>query len=360
MDLTNFSVKDFVMYEPFQKWVLRSDEITNSFWEDWARRNPEKRKEIEEARSIILALNQEEAPDFNDEMTEVWESIDNTIEQDERESLNRGNLKVIPINQSGSLPTGKTVRPIWQKVAGIAASLLFILVSYYYLAYYHPYIEYRTEFGETKKIVLPDNSIVTLNANTRIKFLEDWEKIDTREVWIEGEAFFSVVHTKNNQKFQVHSGNLDVEVLGTKFNVNNRRNKTQVTLSSGKIKLNIKTRDTVKNIIMNPGEFVEISRSSSINKKVVDSEKYTSWRNNKLQFNNTPLNEIMEILEDNYGLEVELRDPTLWNREFTAVYPADDLSILLQALAKSFNLNIIKKNNKISLEPRKTDPMENN
>ena len=111
---------------------------------------------------------------------------------------------------------------------------------------------------------------------------------------------------------------------------------------------------------MNPGEFVEISKSSSINKKMVDSEKYTSWRNNKLQFNNTPLNEIMEILEDNYGLEVELRDPTLQNREFTAVYPADDLGILLQALAKSFNLNIIKKNNKISLEPKKTNQMENN
>ena len=360
MDLFKFSVKDFVLYEPFQKWVLDSDDDTDAFWENWLQMHPEKWEEVEEARSMILTLHKGQEEDLDDRFAEVWDDINQTIDLEEEVLAEEEGMKVIPLNQPHSVSNRNTAWPLWGKAAGIAAGLLCILVSYYFLVQYDRYVEYKTEFGETKKVVLPDNSVVTLNANSTVKYLADWEEMEKREVWIEGEAFFSIVHTSDDQKFQVHSGNLDVEVLGTKFNVNNRRNRTQVTLSSGKIKLNIKTRDTIRNVIMNPGEFVEVSRNSAINKKTVDSEKYTSWRNNKLQFNNTPLIEIVEILEDNYGLQVELRDPALGNREFTAVYPADDLGILLQALAKSFDLNIIKKKNKISLEPKKANQVENN
>jgi ferric-dicitrate binding protein FerR (iron transport regulator) len=71
---------------------------------------------------------------------------------------------------------------------------------------------------------LPDNSTVILNANSSLRYQENWEAELLREVWVDGEAFFSVVHTHNHQRFRVNvTDDLKVEVLGTEFNVKDRR-----------------------------------------------------------------------------------------------------------------------------------------
>ncbi|MDH5604944.1 MAG: hypothetical protein OEY51_13430, partial [Cyclobacteriaceae bacterium] len=98
-----------------------------------------------------------------------------------------------------------------------------------------------------------------------------------------------------------------------------------------------------------PGELVEVSGDQNFEKKRVESEIYTSWRNNRLQFNNTKLSELVIILKENYGLEVILADDGLRNREFTAVYPADDLGVLFKALAKSFDLKVERRGDTIIL-----------
>ncbi|HZB14371.1 MAG TPA: FecR domain-containing protein, partial [Chryseolinea sp.] len=79
--------------------------------------------------------------------------------------------------------------------------------------------EVETKYGERRTIVLPDESTVVLNGNSKLKYSKNWSAEQVREVWIDGEGFFAVQHTKSHQKFVVHTGEgLSVEVLGTKFN----------------------------------------------------------------------------------------------------------------------------------------------
>ncbi len=99
------------------------------------------------------------------------------------------------------------------------------------------YRTYRTGAGETKNLLLADHSRVTLNANTSLKVSRNWFSGDRREVWLTGEAFFNIQKTPDRQRFTVHTATLTVEVLGTKFNVTDRRRKTRVVLQEGKVKV---------------------------------------------------------------------------------------------------------------------------
>lgn len=220
-----------------------------------------------------------------------------------------------------------------------AASVIVILsISFYMLNDTIFYKSYHSQEGAIRSVILEDGSKVTLNANSLIRVQRDFTGDENREVWIEGEAFFEITRKSDLRKFIVHTENLDVEVLGTKFNINNRRGKTEVTLDEGKVKLVSKDQ---KVLIMKPGEQVSLSENQgSFKKQVVTPEKAKAWRANKLVFDNTPLAEVSQIIQDYYGLEVILEDSVLASRHFTGTLPNDDLDVILMALSTAYNIEI--------------------
>ena len=90
----------------------------------------------------------------------------------------------------------------------------------------------NTDYGKISRLVVPDSSVVVLNANSTIKYEKKWDKNAPRELWLNGEAFFDVKHLDNDHKienyerFIVHTNNTTVEVLGTSFDIRERRGRT--------------------------------------------------------------------------------------------------------------------------------------
>jgi transmembrane sensor len=240
----------------------------------------------------------------------------------------------------------------WIRMAAVFVLLLVATVTYYFIQPQQNFKTYHTGFGEIRTITLPDHSSVKLNANSRLKILNNWASGDAREVMLEGEAFFSVTHTENNQKFIVHSNDLEVEVLGTEFNVNSRNETTRVVLASGKVKLSLKADKGKENLIMAPGELVEYTQGG-LKKEKVNPQLHTSWRNNKLIFEKAPVHEVIQLLKDNHGLEVVLEDTGLQDQTFTATLPADDVGVLLKALSKSFELDLMREGDQVILKSDK-------
>ena len=347
MPYENYSVYELVMDSSFKKGVKHPTSEEGLFWEAWIAKHPDKEEQVQVARQIILSMNFKTHYLSQADIHAVWKKLDNKIEQ-------RTHVA------SKAPSSGKTAYPIfstWQKVAAVfiglgilSASLLFML--------HDTTVHYTTQYGETKTVVLPDSSTVILNANSTLTYHSNWDSKTLRNVALKGEAFFSVMHTANHQKFIVHTSNLAVEVVGTEFNVNNRRGETQVVLNRGKVKLNLpadategSTGNQPQPVLMKPGELVEYREEShQINKKVVDTEPYISWKDNLLIFEDTPVREIIRVLEDNYGLQVMVKDSTLVNRKFSATYPADDIEVLLRALSKSFSMSVSADNNQVVFE----------
>jgi ferric-dicitrate binding protein FerR (iron transport regulator) len=215
------------------------------------------------------------------------------------------------------------------------------------------HIEYVTAFGETRALVLPDGSQVMLNGNTRLSYSEKWAAQQTREVWLSGEAYFSVKKStdKARSRFIVHTKKLDVEVLGTQFNVSGRKNATQVVLNEGEVKINPGDGAKVPPLIMKPGELLEYSGTQQpIIRKVVNPQMYSSWKFKKMVFEETTLKEIAERIEATYGYRVLFADTALAGRRLTGTIPSDNMDVLLLTLSKLFNLDIRKDQNQLSIK----------
>ena len=211
---------------------------------------------------------------------------------------------------------------------------------------------YSTAYGETQHILLPDSSSVVLNANSTLTISSDWPdesqpaENQMREVWLEGEAFFDVKKMANPTRFIVHTTDLKVEVLGTRFDVNSRQEKTRVVLDEGKV--NLLTRNQPE-LVMKQAELVELSKEHArFQKKLVNPESYISWRHDELIFEATPITEIIDILTYNYGYQVVIRDNTVSQEMiFTGNAPANDITLLLEMLSETFDISISQQEKKI-------------
>ena len=332
-----YSVSEFVLNEYFQQWILQPTVDTNNFWQNFLLENPHKEMEIKAAKEIILRFREDADSPSTTQMNDVWSKI---IQQNNENSEN--NLVVITLKK----------RLHWMSIAASILLMMSILGTVFY--YMNNQKEtYQVAFGENRNITLPDGSIVKLNANSTLKISTDWSDKNTREVWLNGEAFFTVTKKPNqgNSKFIVHTTKVDVEVLGTEFNVSERDTNTNVTLNSGKIKLNVHNNDDIQTIVMSPGEQVSFSSNSlKISKKDVKAEAVSAWVSNRWVLESTSLQEIATKIENTFGFEVVITDAQLANERMTGVIMTNNLDEVLEGISTIYSLKIKREDHKIILD----------
>ena len=335
MHSQNYTLDDLILDPDFIKWVKDENLDNQNKWASWASSNAANADLVSEARDLILELSTDGDTPLQTELTEVWERI---LASNEAYDSQRKPGKLSHLVSS------------WYSVAAVSAAIL--IVSILAAVLLNNEVEYQTAFGQNKTIVLPDNSVVVLNANSSITYSPEWDSEKPREIWLEGEGFFSVTHKKNSQKFVVHTNDLDVQVLGTKFNVNTRRSKTQVVLNSGKVKLYL-ADENKKEVDMKPGELVDFSASDkAVVKKAVVVSKYNAWLDKKLVFEEAPLSEVALTLEENFGYKVKFSNPELADLTFTGTVESGNVNLLLKILQRTFNISITKKEETITISKK--------
>lgn len=351
----DYSVEDFIADASFIDWVMNPESHHTHSWEAWVAQHPERSKDIEEAKQFIRSIGFETHRLPAAAVAHDYRKLKDAIRQ------------TPPVKQ----PPVFMMHPrIWSRVAAVFIGLLTLAFAYYYAVQEPEMVEHITAYGETKTIVLPDSSVATLNANSMIQYPAEWEE---RKVWLQGEAFFDVkkimlydgMENANDRgphlsdqrqanlekvKFTVHTEDVTVEVLGTQFNVNHRRGKTAVVLSSGKVKLTAHTRQDT-GIEMLPGDYVSFSEEQrTFERKQVHAEDYSAWKQNQLVFRNASFTEIATVLKDNYGLPTEFKDPDIARFRYTGTTPADNLNELFTKLSLLFPVKIDRMGNQIIID----------
>ncbi|WP_324670518.1 FecR family protein [Hymenobacter sp. GOD-10R] len=241
----------------------------------------------------------------------------------------------------------------WQWATMAAVVALLVVAGSYWLVptLWQSRLHYATGYGQQQRIVLPDGSEVVLNANSTLETPAVWDPQARREVWLHGEAYFIVAHkaapsvrtiaqAAEPLKFVVHSGPVDVAVLGTKFNVNSRADDTRVVLAEGKVQL---TAPGQPALLMKPGELVDFAPThAAYATRKVNPGLYTAWKEHHYIFDDTPLPEIARLLEDTYGYKVFVQDKALLHKKLTGEINTKNPEVLLYALSKSFGIRIEK------------------
>ena len=160
----------------------------------------------------------------------------------------------------------------------------------------------ETPVGGEYKVQLPDGTKVWLNAASKIVYPEVFND-SIRHVIVSGEAYFEVAHNRE-KPFVVSSGNYDIIVLGTTFNIASYTNDdhSAITLVEGKVK--IKTNNPNEVVYLNPGQQAEYSViNADISVSEVDVKQYTAWKDGMFVFRNETLESIMKKLSRWYDCE---------------------------------------------------------
>ncbi|MBT1698761.1 FecR domain-containing protein [Fulvivirgaceae bacterium PWU4] len=331
-DIEHYTLEDLIQDRSFIEYVEKSNAESISFWEAQRTGHPDKRQMFDAAAWVI------KGPTFNRKT--LPDQVVNAEWQRLSDAINRG----------AQQNTSPWYRYRW--AASVAA--LAFLATFVWLFVLNRDITHATAFGEIAEVSLPDGSSVMLNANSRLSYAASWADDEPREVWLTGEAFFEVKKRNTaDGRFIVHSKNTRVEVLGTSFNVNNRKQETTVVLNTGRVALQKDDdRDTVR-VMMKPGDLVTLSPvTNRVKKQRVNPEIYSSWKDHKFIFDNTPLYEVAILIEENYGKEVLIREESLKNRVLSGEIPVPSIDVLLEALSRSFDIKVTQKDNQIILEKK--------
>lgn len=207
------------------------------------------------------------------------------------------------------------------------------------------YKTYATKFGETRSVELSDGTKVILNANTSMRVPRFGFGENTREVKLNGEAFFNVTHTIDNKRFMVKTEeNFEVMVLGTEFSVYTRQKGGKVLLKKGKVHVLFSEGRQKKELVMKPGDLVTMEKSAAkpILKPNADTQKLIAWTGNRFVFDKTPLSEVANQLQEHYGIRVEIKDNRFANRTVSGTFQPESGEELLTLLSELFDFRLAR------------------
>jgi transmembrane sensor len=202
-------------------------------------------------------------------------------------------------------------------------------------------IEIKAPAWSRVQFSLPDGTTGWLNSNSSIKYNGNF--VTDRNIALRGEAFFNVSKDKK-RPFIVNTNEVNVMVLGTRFNISSYDNEKdiEVVLEEGKLKFS--ENDTKKSYTMSPNDLVIYDKTlKDFSTEVVQPQKYLSWTEGKLVFRNDPLDVIARRLERWYNIEVEVdvSDEDLrWHATFNNEGPTEVLNLMKRSLNLDYRIEM--------------------
>jgi transmembrane sensor len=188
--------------------------------------------------------------------------------------------------------------------------------------------------GMVSQFLLSDGTKVWLNSNSSLQFPSVFTG-DFREVNLKGEAYFDVVKNQK-QPFRVNADELNIEVLGTSFDVANYSDEktTEVVLVEGKVNLTAKKGETDKDIgSLHPGQRgIYFESTGKVVTQEVHVDKYIAWREGNLIFRDDKMEEVVKRLSRWFNVEIIINDSEIKSYIYKANFRNENLEQVLKLL----------------------------
>ena len=311
----------------FTAWARGEDSSNEDYWNSWEKNNPEHAFEFREAVRMYKNLKFRAVNVTNSDVAYSWTKTTEKIKQNE------------PVSR---------FRYFLSQATKVAAVLLlpFMVISGWLFYNQHNLTLKYSNLLENKQVQnmtvvapicarivvdLPDGSKVWLNSGSEITYPIVFNTTE-RRVHLIGEAYFKV--QKSETPFFVSNLGPEVKVYGTEFNVNSYANEDLVTvaLAQGKVSLSSEGKEQ----FIEPGQVSAFNKQNkSITIENTDVAVYSSWREGKYIFRDTPLSSILRILQRQYNVTINLLNPNLGNYRYNATINNESLEQILQLLSIS-------------------------
>jgi len=330
-DFLLFDIYDFLMDKDFIRWVRFHKKEDNDFWNNWLAQYPEKHIVIAEAKNILEIFEKQESPVVESEKQAEIDKLLFTIKAYKPQSVPPAKMKRIFI-----------LRKKWYMAASVFIAIASISAYFSWRGKSSPDKYNYTEVTPSKRLIenvntseksvtlqLPDKSSVKLSPNSRISYANDFDSTATRDIYLLGEAVFTV--TKNpSRPFRVFANEVVTKVLGTSFVVRSfeKDSTIKVTVKTGKVSVYSQSeiKETVipnrlGGIILTPNqELVYQKEKQKFQKTLLDNPLMVvpEVADKNLLYEDAPLEHVFDQLSKNYGVNIVFDSDVLKKCTITA------------------------------------------
>jgi transmembrane sensor len=300
----------------------------------WIESSDENRRYVEDLKIIWAEADKLNPTPVDVNVDAAWNKLSSRIEE--------SNENVFPI--AGQKSQANLFYKTLLKIAAVLIPVLFIAYLFFFQKNDIKQLVIVTT-DTTQQKQLTDGSIIKINSNSKLTYPEKFAK-NIREVNLEGEAYFEVAPDKK-KPFVIHSNNADIKVVGTSFNVKAYKNaeNIEVFVKTGKVLLygiDELTGDTSLVELVAGNKGIYNHKTKKAYKEELMNENDLFWITKTLVFNKTELSDVVETLNENYNVNIELKNKKLNNLRLSATFNNQTIESIIDVIATSFDLKVTK------------------
>ena len=278
---------------------------------------------------------------YYNQLKKIWEDsrqLSLTSTADENRAWQKFRQRIHP-------SPARRIRFGWIRIAASVAIIVGIGILGYWIFADHTkemtVVAQKTVLNDT----LPDGSVVTVNKGSSISYQSKF-KGQTRQVALQGEAFFNV--TPNKKKpFVISVNDIQITVVGTSFNVKTINGNTDVVVETGIVRV---TR-AGKTVELKANEEVIVgTKDSAMTKEKVSDQLYKYYRTKEFVCDDTPLWKLVEVVNEAYNSHIVIGNPALKDLRMNTTFNNESLEQVLKVISLTFNIKVIDEGDTIILQ----------
>ncbi len=311
--------------------------------EAWIEANPQNKESFDRLKNIWKLSG---TPGRDWDFARPIQKLSALMKKTENHSPGRDNLRLYRITPR---PASSIVRPFMQ----IAATMVVLLGTLYAVHYLRGKAlektaatanrsfaieEASTKPGEQATIRFADGTKVALNSASFLRYSNDPE--GSREIFLDGEAFFEVIHS-DNHPFIVHAGNETIRDIGTRFDVRawSDDNTTRVAVLEGTVSIRPNNKAS-EDVLLLHNQYCVVGRDGMVLPPTdADVSGMLEWMDGKLVFHDAPMSEVIKQIRRKFGLYCSVSDTSILSRRITSTFDKrEPPKRVLDIIALSLNL----------------------
>lgn len=196
-------------------------------------------------------------------------------------------------------------------------------------------VQQTTAYGLISKIKLPDGSEVWLNSGSSLRYPERFTS-EERQVYLSGEGYFKVSSDKEHRFDVALSNGLIVSAYGTEFNINSYNEDTDISIALAKGAIEVTNRNNALAKTLQPGEEALFNKNANtLEVSQANLYQITSWKDGKIVFRRTDMNEVCKKLSRHFNVDIELQNKEIYDYKYSATFTTETLEEILGLLEKT-------------------------
>lgn len=275
------------------------------------------------------------------EIREVWAATGREMDlvkpPDSVDAWNRFRTKLdTPSTQKSAGKPYLVWSPYTWRVAAALAALVAVAWFFWPSGQQQPILLTAAETKTTH--LLPDGTSITLKDGSVLELAADFSQGSSRNVRLQGHAFFDVA-SDPDRPFRIQAGRMDITVLGTRFYVLHRKGEGRISVTEGRVKTEDRISGRSWEMTVNQQLEWASARQTEPELTAVGENDF-AWHTGYLRFRDQPLGEVLDVLEDQFGVAIHLTRKELAYCRYTGQFRQEQLPEILRTLSGTFGMTL--------------------